>query len=74
MTITKLKYFYIAIIISNWQSEFQLMFRFSELFTQLDQNNLTYGLTDTSLEEIFLNVAEQSYDEGKEEKTKCKRC
>ena len=37
----------------------------------LDQHGLSYGLTDTSLEEIFLNVAEQSYDEGKEEKTKC---
>ncbi|XP_076811813.1 phospholipid-transporting ATPase ABCA1-like isoform X2 [Clavelina lepadiformis] len=47
---------------------------YSTLLSQLDDRGLKYGLTDTSLEEIFLNVAEQSNEEEKEEKTNCCFC
>uniref|UniRef100_H2YX22 ABC transporter domain-containing protein n=1 Tax=Ciona savignyi TaxID=51511 RepID=H2YX22_CIOSA len=44
---------------------------YAKLFEKLNNANANYGLTDTSLEEIFLNVAEHSKDDGKEENTKC---
>uniref|UniRef100_H2YX26 ABC transporter domain-containing protein n=1 Tax=Ciona savignyi TaxID=51511 RepID=H2YX26_CIOSA len=43
---------------------------YAKLFEKLNNANANYGLTDTSLEEIFLNVAEHSKDDGKEENTK----
>jgi len=33
---------------------------------------MTYGLTDTSLEEIFMSVAEQSEENNEDETIKCK--
>lgn len=38
---------------------------YASLFQSLDQNEMTYGLTDTSLEEIFLSVADHPKDESK---------
>nr|XP_026691296.1 ATP-binding cassette sub-family A member 1-like [Ciona intestinalis] len=45
-----------------------------KLFEKLDDAKVNYGLTDTSLEEIFLNVAEQNIDEGRDENKKCCSC
>jgi len=47
-------------------------YRYSLLFKMLDDRGTSYGLEDTSLEEIFLNVAEHSQEEPSEEKSTCK--
>nr|CAB3219608.1 ATP-binding cassette sub-family A member 1-like [Phallusia mammillata] len=47
---------------------------YAKLFSVLDRHGIGYGLTDTSLEEIFLAVAEESKDEGKDENLACCCC
>jgi len=48
-------------------------YRYSLLFKLLDDRGTSYGLEDTSLEEIFLNVAEQESPEKLERNT-CMAC
>lgn len=47
-------------------------FRFSSLFSKLDDVKIIYGVTDTSLEEIFLGVAENpSFEDHDSSSSKC---
>ena len=48
------------------------LYRYGKLFGQLDKHGYSYGITDTSLEEIFLNVAQTNQDDEKKQK-KCKK-